>query len=124
MAMAVEKTNKVVESSLETRRWASSLGVKPVLELSDISSEFDPQFDVAWCRQRGVIPLRDGTILAGRSEFVPMLKKRMQERGYTKIMVYPTLPALIEQKINDIGKSTSGHATERLHESKSSRRST
>ena len=117
MAMAVEKTNKVVESSLETRRWASSLGVKPVLELSDISSEFDPQFDVVWCRQRGVIPLRDGIILAGRSEFVPMLKKRMQERGYTKIMVYPTLPALVEQKINDIGKSTSAHTTERLHES-------
>lgn len=117
MSAALEKTSKVVESSLETRRWASSLGVKPVLELSDITSEFDTQFDVDWCRQRGVIPLRNGTILAGRSEFVPMLRKRMQERGYTKIMVHPTLPALIEQKVNDIGKSTSAHATEKLHES-------
>lgn len=119
MALAAEKnTNKVVvEGSLETRRWAAALGVKPVLELSDISSEFDPQFEVSWCRQRSVIPLRDGTILAGRSDFVPMLKKRMQEHGYTKIVVRPTLPKLIEQKIDDVGKSSSASPTEKLHQS-------
>lgn len=117
MAATPAKTSNIVTGDFEIRKLANTLGVKPVLDLADITSEFDPQFGVEWCQQRGVIPLRDGTLLASRMEFVAVLKKRMQERGYTKVSVRPALPDLIQQKLVDIGKSAAARAPDKLHES-------
>jgi type II secretory ATPase GspE/PulE/Tfp pilus assembly ATPase PilB-like protein len=79
--------------------------VAPALTLADISAEVDTQFPADFCRQRHVLALKDGTLLATQPEYVNQFRRAMTERGYQNIMIRPALYEVFEAKLTDLNKA-------------------
>lgn len=84
------------------RTWATTMRVPLLEERTKITSAPLEGVGYEWCRDRGVLPLADGTVLAIQPRFVEEAKKRLTEGKITNIRVCPTAPRLFEEMLNDL----------------------
>lgn len=111
MSAQPNNSQKAVSTDFMIRRWADVLGVAPVLALSDIKGEVDPNFSVDWCRERGVVVMRDGTVLCSRQDIHLQVKKIVQEKGgYARVSIRPATLEVINAKLVDLNAAGSESA--------------